>query len=125
MELYKRIAQTQTALNNCFKTHNEEWEYKHNLKITEYNDLLPSGSGVDNGSSINTDNTNMDKIVILSGWHIMNDGGYYDGWIDFRVVVTPSFDNFDLNIIGNFGKHQDIKDYLYDLFYENLNQEIN
>lgn len=117
MELYKRIAQTQNQLIKYDRLNS------HHKTLDELNNLLPSGSGVDVGCNINI--TKHNKIVILSGWHIMNDGGYYDGWIDFRVVVTPSFDNFDLNIIGNFGKHQDLKDYLYELFNYSLNQEIN
>ena len=55
----------------------------------------------------------------------MDENGYYDGWIDFRLTVTPSLaHDFNTLITGNFGKYQDIKDYLYDILTMALNTSI-
>jgi len=55
----------------------------------------------------------------------MNEDGCYDGWIDFTVKVQPSLEfDFDLKITGKFGKHQDLKDHLYDLFNQALTQTV-
>ena len=56
----------------------------------------------------------------------MNDAGYYDGWISFRVVITPNLvGGYDLNVIGNFGRnYQNIKEYLEETIDYAVNEEV-
>lgn len=63
--------------------------------------FLPYGSGFDAGCKISLEDSSHNKIVITSSYHKLNEDGYYDGWIDLIVTVTPSliFD-FVLTIDG-------------------------
>ena len=134
-KIYKEIASRINSIGNCEKaglsTYNREWKQKHEDVIDYIQDnILPSGSGIDCGCKIDTtiadvDNINVDKLVIHSEYHTMDENGMYGRWITFRVVVRPSLQfGIVLNIMGNFGKNQDLKDYLYDVFNEALEQEI-
>jgi hypothetical protein len=55
----------------------------------------------------------------------MDENGFYEEWIDYLVIITPSL-AFDLNITirGKFGKRQDIKEYLKEIYHEALTAEI-
>jgi len=122
-QVYKEIAHKVTAMNNCIKSGNKEWEDKHYDRLIDIQGLLPSGSGIDAGTSVNYDHSTSDKIVLDSAYHRMDENGYYDRWIDFKVTVKPSLQfDFDIKITGSFGKHQDLKDYLYDIFDNSLRQ---
>lgn len=76
--------------------------------VTKWDDLiedieknhLPSGSGIDGGCVIDRANCTDQKIVITSSFHLMNNDGYYVGWKDFRVIITPSFSGIDLKIVA-------------------------
>ena len=73
--------------------------------------------------------SNRNKITINSFYHVMDDNGFYDGWIDFQVIITPDLQHgIDLQIKGKFSNRkgyirkdcQDIKEMLADLYYEAL-----
>lgn len=116
--LYKAIADAIQARRNCEKTGNDEWFEKWTDTLREIEKQhLPSGSGIDSGCTIDMENSTDNRIVINSSYHAMNENGYYDGWYDFRVVVTPSlaFD-IDIKIVGRFGRYQDIREYLHEEF---------
>ena len=93
-------------------------------------EILPSGSGIDNGCTITRKNLAPKKghsgdecIEITFGYHFMDTNGYYDGWGDFRLVVRPSLIfGIDLTIHGR--NRYDIKDYLYEMFSTVLNRDI-
>jgi len=123
-KLYQQIPSTINARQNCESSGNSDWYDKHGCLLDHMErNYLPSGSGIDSGCTLIKDRC--DVIVIESSYHVMNDGGYYTHWIDFKVTVRPSLQfNFELTITGAFGKDQDIKDYLYDLFNEVMNQEV-
>ena len=124
MKVYQKLARTLDAYNNCVEKGNEEWTDKHMDTINRIvENQLPSGSGIDSGCTI--EHKRSKHLLIYSSYHVMNENGMYNGWIDFTVKVNPSLMfGFDLLITGNFGKHQDIKEYLYDLFGVALGQEI-
>lgn len=82
---------------------------------------LPSGSGFDSGSSIDLDASTQSKIVIDTSFHHMTEG-MYDGWTDHKVVVVATFDGFDLRVTGR--DRNMIKEYIGDLFYDVLSEEI-
>jgi hypothetical protein len=45
----------------------------------------------------------------------MNEGGYYDGWTEHQVIITPSLQHgFDVRVTGQ--DRNEIKDYLAELF---------
>lgn len=123
--LYVEIAGAINARENCVSDddvsrHNTVWFERHSkrLELIEEN-CLPSGSGIDNGCSIDLVRSKPDRLVIETSFHHMNDGGYYDGWTEHEVIVTPSL-QFGLNLRITGRDKRDIKNYLYDVFYESL-----
>ena len=123
--VYQKLARSFQAKENCLMSDNNEWYDKHSMVIDHIvRNYLPSGSGIDSGCTVNPKTS--DKFIIESSYHRMDEHGYYDGWIDFKVIVKASLtSNIDLTIIGNFGKHQDLKEYLYELFDHALCQNVN
>ena len=125
--IYKEIAKTIDARNRCHDKGNWEWYDKHSdrLEMIEKN-YLPSGSGFDNGTSIDWENSTDNEIVLVSAYHKMDENGFYDGWVDLIINVTPSlaFD-IDIEIDGDFGDDvYQLEDYIYDVFYIALTQEM-
>ena len=115
--LYSEIANTIGAYKRCIESGNTEWKHRHEdyLKWIEKN-LLPSGSGIDSGTSIELDASHQEKIVLHTIYYHMNDGGMYDGWTEHKVIVTPSFlGGMHLRITGR--NRNDIKEYLGDEFH--------
>jgi hypothetical protein len=91
-------------------------------QIREALDMLPSGSGWDCGTKLDESKSTPQKLVLYGSYHHMNDGGYYDGWSEHTIVVTPHLaQGFQIKITGR--DRNDIKEYLYDLFYEALAQD--
>lgn len=104
------------AYQNCIKVNNEEWKHKHLDEILLMLEELPHGSGLDNGVSLQLVESSSKKIIFTFSYHHLNENGYYDGWTEHKLIVTPSFQGFDLLITGN--DKNDVKDYLYDVFNE-------
>jgi hypothetical protein len=122
-KLYQQIASTLQAIENCRKSGNTEWEGKHCDTLNSLvDDHMPSGSGIDNGTKLDDDST-PNKLIFITAFHHMNDGGMYDGWTEHTVIVTPDLaSGFDLRITGR--DRNDIKDYLGELFYQVLDSDI-
>lgn len=121
--LYRHIASRLQAMENCQQANNLEWLGRHGDVLEKLcRDYLPRGSGIDAGTTL--DNiSHAGRLVFNTSYHHMNEHGYYDGWTEHTVIVTPSLLNeFDLRITGR--DRNDIKDYLYDVFAEVLMQEI-
>ena len=115
------LASAINARNNCIDLCNFTWAGRHEDTIEEICDNhLPSGSGVDNGTTIDLGASLDDKVVLLSSYHAMNDGGMYVEWYDFLVTVTPSLVNvfnIDIDIPAKIEKvAPGVTEYLYDLF---------
>lgn len=88
---------------------------------------LPMGSGIDAGSTIAFEECKRDKIVFNSAFHVMDNQGFYDGWIEFKVIVRPSFTGFDLEIKPLQRKkyfNDYLHDYVFDVFHYALDSEI-
>ena len=87
--------------------------------------FLPSGSGFDNGTHIITEGVKKgdEKIRIQANYHHMNDTGYYTGWTEHFVTVTPSLDGL-LNISVSGRGKDGIKEYILLVFHEVLNREL-
>lgn len=121
--LYREIASTLEALHLCQKAGDrQEWVEKHTSRLLEMEKMLPSGSGIDSGCKIDFSSPK-GKIVIVSSWHKMDENGFYDGWRDFTVTVSPSLlQDFELTIRGK--GPGDIKDYLFETFDFALHQQV-
>ena len=134
MKVYEKLAMCADALRNSRKKNNQEWADKYEEDIAKYLDkYLPRGSGIDNGMFFSHLQSADNKMVICSSFHVLVENGFYDGWIDFTVEIYPAFvGGIDLKIKGNFTNRvdyeredaSDIKEYLYEIFYDALVQEI-
>jgi hypothetical protein len=92
-----------------------EWFDKHEDKILALvKEHMPSGSGFDSGTTIDFDASHAEKLVFSMSFHHMNNNGYYDGWTEHTVTVTPSFQGINLRISGR--NRNDIKEYIHETF---------
>lgn len=124
-KLYARLASLVAARLNCITSGNTDWRDRHEDEAGKLVlNHMPSGSGFDNGTKIDFDASTGEKLVFHTAFHHMNEGGYYDGWTEHVVTVTPSFlGGFSLKISGR--DRNDIKDYISESFSLALNAEIN
>lgn len=119
----QEIASRLTALANCRKLKNEEWTKQHEEALLEIErDCLPHGSGFDRGCKITPEMGPHGKITITTSFHHMDENGYYDGWTDHAVIVTPDYSGFELNITGR--DRNGWKEYAYDTFYHCLASSV-
>ena len=104
--------------------HHQEWFARHEDRIESLvREHVPSGSGFDSGTTLDLESSHADKLVFQTRFHHMNDGGYYDGWTEHTIVVTPSFiGGFSLRVSGR--NRNDIKEYIGDTFYAALMTEV-
>lgn len=117
-ELYKELASTLYAYQQCKKGLNTLWEEKHKKRIIELIDKLPHGAGIDGKYCFNWEADPDRYIEFTCEYHFMNENGYYDGWTSFAVRVYPHlFLDVRLVITGKFpGKYQDVKEGLYEIY---------
>lgn len=118
-----RLASLVQARANCAETGNTEWHARHSGEILRLaREHLPSGSGIDSGCVVMSEESTADKLVIHVPFHCMNEQGMYDGWRDYRVTVRPAFDGIRVTVAGR--DYNGLKDYLGDLFQETLSRTI-
>ena len=124
MKAYRKIASLLTAIENCKITGNAEWEKRHFITIERIiKDHFPSGSGFDSGTTLDMGESNGEKLVFYTSFHHMDENGFYDGWTEHKVIVTPSLSfGYNLRITGK--DRNDIKEYIADCFIEALEREI-
>lgn len=121
-----RLAELVQARANCLARDpaNDEWAERHEgraLKLVR--DMMPSGSGFDNGTTLDLDKSTGEKLVFSTAFHHMDSHGGYIGWTDHIVTVTPSLlFGYTLKVSGR--NRRDIKDYIADSFSHNLDQEV-
>ena len=118
MKTYKinvtQFAAILEAKKNCQKSGNKEWEVKHDDRLCQMFENFPSGGGIDSPSNFLEDESTAQRLVFSFSYHHMNENGYYDGWTDHKLIITPVFGGFDLRITGR--DKNGVKEYLYDLF---------
>lgn len=120
MKTYQRIASLLGAIDNCKKSDNLEWEYRHAQTIEDIMQGSPSGSGFDNGTFLSEKST-PDKLVFDTSYHHMNECGMYDGWTEHTVTVRPSLAfGYVLSVSGR--DRNDIKEYIADTFSQWLDE---
>lgn len=126
MKLVEVIADLLQAMRNCespYQTDSESWYVAHERRLHAYvKNHMPSGSGFDAGTQILINQCNPGKIVFHTSFHHMNDAGFYDGWTEHDVIVTPTFNGVDVKITGP--NKNDVKDYIGDIFDEALSKDV-
>lgn len=122
--LYKVLAQLVQARLNNIKTGNTDWESKHTKQIEALKEqYFPHGSGFDADTPIDLDRSSTKCLYITVNYHHMNQDGFYTGWTDHTIKVTPDLAmGFDIKVTGL--NKNDIKDYIGKLFYECLDRMV-
>lgn len=120
--VYREIASVIQAIKNCRAAGNNEWLDRHEATLARIEKQLPSGSGIDSGTTIERDECTPDRIVLSCGFHHMNECGMYDGWTQHEIVIRPTFDGIDVRITGR--DRNGIKEYLGDVYYYALSEEF-
>jgi len=115
--VYQEIARTFGARLTCQKTGNTEWAARHEETLARLcAEWLPRGGGFDTGTHMLLDESKPERLVFRTSYHHMTDHGYYDGWTEHSVVVTPSLaQGFDLKVKGL--NRNDVKDYIAETFH--------
>lgn len=109
------------ARRNCIQSGNAEWLKRHTDSIRKIErEWLPSGSGIDSGTTVDLDRSTPIHLVLLAPYHHLNDQGCYDGWTKYQINVRPTFNGICVSISGR-DRHQ-VKDYLADVFQDCLSQ---
>lgn len=124
MTVANAIACAVAARMNCVRNANNEWQKKWGERLTQLEGCLPSGSGVDRGTTIPREQFASPevKLTFVMDFHHMNDGGMYDGWTDHILYVQPTFGNdFHIRVTGR--DRNGIKEYLADLLADALRKE--
>ena len=89
------------------------------------NALLPSGSGLNEGSALDFINSTQELIKIKSNYFLIDDEACTYDWKSFEVIVKPSFVSLDVQIkFQNNYRNYDLEEYLSELFLNCLIQEI-
>lgn len=129
--LYIHIASAIAALHNCEQRATQittgkpdtSWVTRWRDRLAAYEQLLPSGSGFDNGSKIDIDSSRGDDLWFETSFHHMDEVGGYDGWTEHTINITPSFiHGFTIEVKGE--DRGDIGDYIGDTFNSALADEV-
>jgi len=123
-KVYRTLAGLVEARANCARSGNREfWHKRHSERLLRLvADYLPSGSGIDAGTTLDVDLSTAERLVFATSFHHMNEGGY-DGWTEHNVIVTPSLHHgIKLRITGR--DRNEIKEYLHEIFHAALTAEI-
>lgn len=126
MKLYQRLAQLLDAYQRCEAEGRKEWADNHCESIERLCKAhMPHGSGLDAGMSTQLllEESTPDRLVFPADFHHMDEYGFYDGWTEHRVVVTPSLAfGFTLKVTGR--DRNEIKSYIEETFHTALNKEV-
>lgn len=117
---YRGLAQIVDAY---YRSEVSEWRMRHRNTIDKLvREIMPSGSGIDNGTQIDLAESTGERLVFTTAFHHMNDVGMYDGWTEHKVIVKPSLMyGFDVRITGR--NRNDVKAYLHGVFDDALKTE--
>lgn len=120
--LFQSLATMCEARENCDNNEErfERWTDRIESMVKEH---MPRGSGFDNGTTIDLDESCATKLVFHTSFHHMDKQGGYDGWTNHTVFVTPCLAHgFNLRVTGV--NRNDIKDYIRDTFQAVLATEV-
>src|SRR5437016_5349407 len=97
------LATTCGALKRCRQTPatHDDWIDRHLQTINNIKkQFLPSGSGIDNGTLVDTERSADERLALTLEYHHMNADGYYDGWTEHTVTVMAGFNGLLIKISG-------------------------
>jgi len=120
---YEKLAQTVSGRLNCIERGNTEWEGIHEDVIRDIvKNGFPSGSGFDSGTYLDLEYSTSEKLIFYTSYHFMDKMGGYDGWENYKIVVTASLvAGCNVKVVGK--NRDNIKDYIGDIFWEALWQD--
>ena len=121
MKTFQILSRALGALRRCETSGNTGWAPKWRTRIAELLGEFPSGSGFDSGTKLDESST-PEKLVFDTAFHHMNDGGFYDGWSEHSVIVTPSLE-FGISIRVTGRDRDGIKEYVAECFEIVLNSD--
>lgn len=123
-QLYHHIADAIQALEYCKDTNNTAWIDNHASALQKMIDCLPHGSGINGNWNISYKYRNGIKSYALANtFDCMDENGFYDKYVHFRVTVSPSWSEIDVTINGKFTrKYEHIREYLGDILYDALSE---
>lgn len=111
MKRYQKIVELAECITRCKEHNNVEWLPKWEARLAEIMDTAPSGSGIDNGTVLLR--ADQKSIEFSCDFHHMSEHGYYDGWTEHTIKVTPAFDGVNMRITGR--DRNQIKEYLAEI----------
>lgn len=133
------LAAYSQAFDNCAHSDNQEWREIWRGKITEIMDNAPAGSGIDHGTKLCFDGCctssstrlsstawgtslgkHSDRLFFHVDFHHLNEDGYYVGWTEHTVVVSPDWEGITIHISGR--DRNQIKEYLHEVYSYWLNE---
>jgi hypothetical protein len=112
---------------NCGKCNNSiQWIDNHQNSIDTILSDFPSGSGFDAGTNLEQLEqpvSTPEKLVFNTSYHHLNENGFYTGWTNHNVIVTPSL-QFGYNIKVTGKNINGIKEYVTECFANCLDSEV-
>lgn len=120
--LAAQIASAIQARDNCAKSDRVEWQARHE-SLLDYiaRNVLPRGSGIDSGTTID-DASTVTRLILRTSFRHTDENGVYDGWTEHLVIVTPRFAGIDIRITGP--NRNGVKEYLADVFHDCLSSDF-
>jgi hypothetical protein len=121
---YHALAHRLIAARNCEASNNAEWRTKHIAALDQIvRNHFPHGSGFDSGVTFEYAQSKPDRLVFTTAFHHMDENGFYDGWSNHQIIVTPSLAfGFNVRITGR--DRNQIKDYIADVFGDALRADV-
>jgi len=108
--LWLFISDAMRALENCTASGNDYADIWRDRLEQAARDLLPSGSGFDNGTQIDFEESRAGRVVLKTAFHHMTEAGFYDGWTYHAIILTPAFGSPALRVMGR--DRNGIKEYI-------------
>jgi hypothetical protein len=130
MKNLNKLAKVGTSFNMGNNPGNKEvyLKYWQDYEITFLNYALPHGSGIDNEYRPLREESNCECVAFILPYHAMDEHGYYCGWLFFKVIISPSFQGFALDITLHEKQMDPDEDYdidsLVDYLYDILDNAI-
>lgn len=118
--LIQAIMVTHDALERCQSTGNAEWAARHKASLTQLCALLPSGSGVDDGTT--TVELTAGSATFACGFHHMDEHGRYDGWTQHTITVRPDWCGPLVAVVGE--NRDDINEHLHSIYEDSLTTPV-
>lgn len=128
---YAALAVAWGARERCTNTAGSEWYGRWDEYIAELVNMLPSGSGFDR--DVTVESVTSRSIKLAGSYHVMNDVGYYVGWVGFDVTVTAELTGVDLTVslceydtdaIDDESVTCGLDEYIGDVFFEVVSADV-